>query len=74
MDKLVEWVNKPAELYPLDKEAEYLSHIGGADLAAVTTRVNTRLGPPLLITRLNPARGRAATAPKYPRDFGRKGT
>jgi len=22
--KLVEWVNKPVELYPLDKEAEYL--------------------------------------------------
>ena len=24
MDKLVEWINKPAELYPLNKEAEYL--------------------------------------------------
>jgi hypothetical protein len=24
MDKLVEWINKHTELYPLDKEAEYL--------------------------------------------------
>jgi hypothetical protein len=24
MDKLVEWINKHAELYPLDKETEYL--------------------------------------------------
>ena len=24
IDKLVEWVNKPVKLYPLDKEAEHL--------------------------------------------------
>ena len=24
MDKLIEWTNKHAELYPLDKEAEHL--------------------------------------------------
>jgi hypothetical protein len=24
MDKAVEWINKHTELYPLDKEAEYL--------------------------------------------------
>ena len=40
-------------------------YILGGLFSAVTTRVNTRLGPPLLITRPNPARGRAATASKY---------
>jgi hypothetical protein len=39
---------------------------GGGSFGAVTTRVNTRLGPPLLITHPNPALGRAATAPEYP--------
>ena len=45
----------------------YLSHIrgGGGSFGAVTTRVNTRLGPPLLITRPNPTRGRVVTASKY---------
>jgi len=37
----------------------------GGRFGAVTTRVNTRLGLPLLITRPNPARGRAATASEY---------
>ena len=44
-----------------------ITYLGGS-FGAVTTRVNTRLGPPLLITRPNrpnPARGRAATAPEY---------
>ena len=41
-----------------------ITYLGGL-FGAVTTWVNTRLGPPLLITRPNPARGRAATAPKY---------
>ena len=41
-----------------------ITYLGGS-FGAVTTRVNTRLGPPLLITRPNPTRGRVATAPKY---------
>ena len=27
MDKLVEWINKHAEFYPLDKEAEIPTHM-----------------------------------------------
>ena len=41
-----------------------ITYLGGS-FGAVTARVNTRLGPPLLITRPNPALGRAATAPEY---------
>jgi hypothetical protein len=51
-------------------------YLGGL-FGAVTTWVNIRLGLPMLITRLNPVLGRAATAPSLvstlARDFRRKG-
>src|SRR6266702_7350637 len=37
----------------------------GGHFGAVTTQVNTRLAPPTMTSRANPAQGRAVTAPEY---------